>query len=91
MKEFMPDGEQFQKIVDIIETAKERAYHKVNEEWILMYQDIGKYISLQCENTTYEDAFVQKLADFFTKSIQNEKDSIAVDFIEWNSFMNFIK
>jgi hypothetical protein len=32
MKEFMPDGEQFQKIVDIIETAKERAYHKVNEE-----------------------------------------------------------
>ena len=47
-----------------------------------MYQDIGKYISLQCENNTYEDAFVHKLADFFTKSIQNEKDSIAVDFIE---------
>lgn len=32
MKEFMPDGEQFHKIVDIIETAKERTYHKVNEE-----------------------------------------------------------
>lgn len=28
----MPDGERFQKIMDIIETAKERAYHKVNEE-----------------------------------------------------------
>lgn len=67
MKEFMPDGEQFHKIVDIIETAKERTYHKVNEELILMYQDIGKYISLQWENTTYEDAFVQKLADFFAK------------------------
>ena len=67
MQEFIPDGEQFQKIVDIIETAKERAYHKVNEELILMYRDIGKYISLQCENTTYGDAFVQKLADFFAK------------------------
>ena len=32
-----------------------------------MYQDIGEYISLQCENTTYKDAFVQKLADFFAK------------------------
>lgn len=67
MQEFMPDGEQFQKIVDIIETAKERAYHKVNEELILMYRDIGEYISSQCENTTYGDAFVQKLADFFAK------------------------
>ena len=29
----------------IVENAKERACRKVNEELILMYQEIGKYIS----------------------------------------------
>ncbi len=29
----------------IVENAKDRAYRKVNEELILMYQEVGKYIS----------------------------------------------
>ena len=65
MSDLIPYGEQFEKIVNIIESAKERAYQKVNEELILMYRDIGEYISLQSENAEYGDAFVQKLADFF--------------------------
>ncbi|WP_196758900.1 hypothetical protein [Streptobacillus moniliformis] len=35
----------FQEIVMIVENTKERAYRKVNEELILMYQKVGKYIS----------------------------------------------
>lgn len=50
MSDLIPYGEQFEKIVDIIESAKERAYRKVNEELILMYRDIGEYISKQSEN-----------------------------------------
>ena len=65
MSELIPYGEQFEKIIYIIESAKERAYRKVKEELILMYREIGKYISEQSENTEYGDAFVQKLADFF--------------------------
>jgi len=65
MSDLIPYGEQFKKIVDIIESAKERAYRKVNEELILLYRDIGEYISVQSENAEYGDAFVQKLADFF--------------------------
>lgn len=65
MKELKPYGEQFEKVIGIIESAKERAYRKVNEELILMYHDIGKYISEQSKNAEYGDAFVQKLADFF--------------------------
>ncbi len=65
MGNLAPYNEQFEKIVHIIEAAKERAYRKVNEELILMYRDIGEYISLQSENAEYGDAFVQKLADFF--------------------------
>lgn len=46
---------------------------KVNEELILMYRDIGEYISVQSENTEYGDAFVQKLADFFATNYPDLK------------------
>ena len=39
----------FEQIVNIIESAKNRAYRKVNEELILMYRDIGEYISKQSD------------------------------------------
>ena len=64
--DIQPYNEKFQKVVSIIESAKERAYRKVNEELILMYRDIGEYISKQSESSSYGDAFVQKLADFFS-------------------------
>ena len=73
MSDLLTYGEQFEKIVDIIESAKERAYRKVNEELILMYRDIGEYISLQSENAEYGDAFVQKLADFFATNYPDLK------------------
>ncbi|MCD8221590.1 MAG: DUF1016 N-terminal domain-containing protein [Clostridiales bacterium] len=73
MGELMPYGEQFQKVVAIIESARERAYRKVNEELILMYRDIGEYISKQSESAEYGDAFVQKLADFFAENYPDLK------------------
>ena len=53
----------FKKIVDIIEIARNRTYRKINEELILMYKRIGKYISEQSTDTKYGDAFIQKMAD----------------------------
>ena len=73
MNNLMPHEEQFQKIIDIIESSRERAYRKVNEELILMYRDIGEYISEQSENAEYGDAFVQKLADFFAENYPDLK------------------
>ena len=73
MGELMPYGEQFQKVIAIIESARERAYRKVNEELILMYRDIGEYISKQSESAEYGDAFVQKLADFFAENYPDLK------------------
>lgn len=63
--DLQPYNEQFHKIIGIIETAREHAYKKVNEELILMYRDIGKYISEQSKDTSYGDAFIQSLAEFF--------------------------
>ena len=65
--------EHFKKVVEIIESAKERAYRKVNEELILLYRDIGEYISIQSEKAEYGDAIVQKLADFFTENYPDLK------------------
>ena len=64
---------EFKKIVDIIETARERTYRKVNEELILMYRDIGEYISLMSKKAEYGDAFIQKLADFFADNYPDLK------------------
>ena len=35
----------FIEISQIIENARENAYRKVNEELILMYQKVGKFLS----------------------------------------------
>lgn len=37
--------ESFNKIIEMIESRKERAYRKVNEELISLYWDIGCYVS----------------------------------------------
>lgn len=63
----------FNEVVSIIEKARERAYRKVNEELILMYRDVGKYISEHVESATYGDSFVDGLADFFAKNYPDLK------------------
>ncbi|MGX7112253.1 PDDEXK nuclease domain-containing protein [Gemella cuniculi] len=55
----------FEEIVMIVENAKERAYRKVNEELILMYQEVGKYISYKTKEAAYGSGFVDNVAEFF--------------------------
>lgn len=71
--ELQPYNDKFQKVVNIIEIARENAYKKVNEELILMYRDIGKFISEQSANAAYGDAFVQQLEGFFEKNYPDLK------------------
>ena len=56
----------FEEIVMIVENAKERAYRKVNEELILMYQEVGKYISEKTKEASYGSGFVDNVAEFFS-------------------------
>lgn len=69
----IPYDKHFKKIVDIIEIARNRTYRKINEELILMYKRIGKYISEQSTDTKYGDAFIQKMADFFAEKYPDLK------------------
>lgn len=54
----------FGYVVDIIENARKNAYRKVNEELILMYREVGKYISNELKNVSHGDAFVDELANY---------------------------
>ena len=56
----------FKKIITIVENAKERAYRKVNEELILMYQEVGKYISEKTKEASYGSGFVDNITEFFS-------------------------
>ena len=56
----------FEEIVTIVENSKDCAYRKVNEELILMYQEVGKYISKKTEESSYGSWFVDNVAEFFS-------------------------
>ena len=67
------DNHQFDDIVKIVESAKDRAYRKVNEELILMYQEVGKYISEKSKEAAYGSNFVENVADFFSENYPDLK------------------
>lgn len=67
------DNHQFDDIVEIIEYAKDCTYRKVNEELILMYQKVGKYISEKSKEASYGSNFVENVADFFSENYPNLK------------------
>lgn len=58
----------YSEIINIINMARERAYRKVNEELILMYREIGKYISEQSKESSYGEKYIDGLADFFAQN-----------------------
>ena len=49
----------FIEISQIIENARENAYRKVNEELILMYQKVGKFLSEKSKEVSYGIIIVQ--------------------------------
>ena len=59
----------FEEIVMIVENAKERAYRKVNEELILMYQEVGKYISKKMRKLPMAPDLLIMWQNFFLQTI----------------------
>lgn len=65
--------ESFEEIVRIVENARERAYRRVNEELILMYQEIGKYLSEKSKEASYGSNYIESVADFFAQNYPDLK------------------
>ena len=58
----------FAEITQIIGEARDNAYRKVNEELILMYQRVGRFLSEKAKEANYGDGYIDSLADY----IQNQ-------------------
>ncbi len=54
----------FEKVIVIIDNAKNSAYRKVNEEIINMYWSVGRFISEEAKTMSYGDAYVDELARY---------------------------
>ncbi|MCM1539723.1 MAG: PDDEXK nuclease domain-containing protein [Blautia sp.] len=54
----------FSQVTDIIETAKNSAFKKVNEELINMYWNIGAFLSKEAENASFGDAYIDLISEY---------------------------
>lgn len=63
----------FSEVVNMIETRRNNAYRKVNEELILLYWDFGKYVSEKINDNQWGNRIVDKLVDFMQKEYPTMK------------------
>ena len=63
----------FNEIISIIETRRNNAIRKVNEELISLYFDIGKYVSDKVNNESWGSKTIDKLVNFIKTNYPNMK------------------
>lgn len=64
---------QFDKILNMITTAKEKAVFAVNTELISLYWNIGKYISNKIDSSDWGKGIVKNLAEYIDNNISDTK------------------
>ncbi len=63
----------FAEIAKMVETRRNNAYRKVNEELISLYWDFGKYISEKVNDSNWGDKIVDKLVEFMKREYPTMK------------------
>lgn len=63
----------FSEVISMIETRRNNAYRKVNEELILLYWDFGKYVSEKTKDNQWGNKIVNKLVEFMQKEYPTMK------------------
>ena len=63
----------FSEISKMIETRRNNAYRKVNEELISLYWDFGKYISEKIKDSNLGDKIVDQLVKFMKREYPTMK------------------
>ena len=63
----------FSEVINMIETRRNNAYKKVNEELISLYWDFGKYISEKVNDSNWGDKIVDKLEEFMKREYPTMK------------------
>lgn len=63
----------FKQIIELIERRKGNAYRKVNEELILLYLDVGKFLYTKMQNSKYGDKVIDNASFFLKENYANVK------------------
>ena len=63
----------FAQIVGIIENARENTLKKVNEELIMMYWNVGQFLSGESKKASFGDAYIDSVADFIRQEFPGIK------------------
>ena len=63
----------FKEISNMIEQRTFNAYRKVNEELIMLYWDIGEYVSRKLESAQWGSKTVEQLATYLKERYPNSK------------------
>lgn len=57
----------FAEIASIIREAHDNVYRKINEELILMYQRVGKFLSEKSNEANYGDGYIDSLSNYIQR------------------------
>ncbi len=66
-------GADLTKILNLIESHRQNAYRKINEELVGMYYEIGGYLSKQIANNHWGDKTIETIANGITSAYPNIK------------------
>lgn len=66
-------SKDFINVVNLIQEARDNAIRKVNEELILLYWNVGKYISEQLESQKWGSSYVDEMASFISQNCPGVK------------------
>jgi predicted nuclease of restriction endonuclease-like (RecB) superfamily len=66
-------NDDFEEILHLIESAKARAYQKVNEELVRLYFNVGGIVSLRVSQGIWGESTVDDLADYIEKRFPGMK------------------
>ena len=54
---------EFKEIINIIQNHRQNAYRKINEELVMMYYEIGQYLSKKVNAGEYGEGVISKIAN----------------------------
>ena len=64
----------FNQVIEIIENARDNAFRKVNEELILMYQAVGKFLSENAKESSYGEGYIDSLASYIQEQFPGRRN-----------------
>ena len=71
MRKLKDTNAEFKQIVTLIEESRNSAFHKVNEELVLLYFKVGRFVSEKVTAGKWGENTVQELANYIQAQMPN--------------------